>query len=203
MAAVLGVSQVSNFGLSNELLDQYYGTIGGHHMPIFLCTFTPIVLGVLVAHVLHHRCSFRWASHLLAKDWALPMAIATILVATQVTLLGVEFQGAPRLAVHLAMALLLGALVCHPCGWATLFLEVRPLAWIGSVSYGIYLYHVLVLEFQTRSIAGLGLDLPSRFVMFPVVLSITALLAWLSYRFIEAPLLGMRPRRSSGPNSSA
>jgi len=78
-------------------------------------------------------------------------------------------------------------------------LDAWPLKWIGERSYGIYLWHWPVFAL-TRP--GLDLDL-SQDQAFALRFLLTLLLAALSYRFVEAPMLagpsrsritGLRPR---------
>jgi peptidoglycan/LPS O-acetylase OafA/YrhL len=57
------------------------------------------------------------------------------------------------------------------------------LSWVGTRSYGLYLYHWPIFQ-MSRRVAGLGLE-PATFA---VLCGITAALAELSYRFIERPI---------------
>jgi peptidoglycan/LPS O-acetylase OafA/YrhL len=64
-------------------------------------------------------------------------------------------------------------------GW----LSTRPLVWIGTLSYSLYLWHVPVLwafDRHDRAIA----------------LIVSFILAWLSYRYVERPF---RRRRRGVP----
>jgi peptidoglycan/LPS O-acetylase OafA/YrhL len=76
------------------------------------------------------------------------------------------------------------------------FLSLKPLVWLGNISYGIYLWHWPVLEFY-REISGrykLGL----RSGLF--VLGLSIFLAWLTRVFVEDPIQNERrasPRRSA------
>ena len=65
-----------------------------------------------------------------------------------------------------------------------------PLAWVGRVSYGGYLFHALVVWglAQVLGLAVRPLPIAQRLVFFVVALALTLLLAGLSYRFIERPI---------------
>ena len=84
-----------------------------------------------------------------------------------------------------AIALALCAIVLHDGPWPAV-LEWRPLAWVGSLGYGIYLIHEPVL----RRLDSLGV-LPGagpgmRFLLSAALVAVpTVLLAWLSSRTIE------------------
>ena len=57
---------------------------------------------------------------------------------------------------------------------------LRPLAWLGIGAYSIYLFHIPILH-----LAG------SRALAFPITLAI----AWASWRYVEAPLIGFARNR--------
>ncbi len=79
---------------------------------------------------------------------------------------------------------LLIACVCHPKGILGTILSWRPLRWIGTRSYGIYLWHypIMVLSTPIYEIGN-----PSYLRVF-FQLTITCIIAELSYRFIEMPI---------------
>ena len=74
-------------------------------------------------------------------------------------------------------------------------LSLKPIVFLGLVSYPLYLYHPLVLFLLRRSTIDL-----SGIATFVVVLSVTVPLAWATYRFIETPIrrLAHRGNESSG-----
>ena len=68
----------------------------------------------------------------------------------------------------------------------------RPLAFVGSVSYGVYLLHVVVLDATQRALTKLHIDTPgAAFVLCSVT---TIALAALSYSMFERPLLRLKDR---------
>jgi peptidoglycan/LPS O-acetylase OafA/YrhL len=70
-------------------------------------------------------------------------------------------------------------------------LTLRPIRYIGKISYGLYLYHLLILfllniaPFQTD---GVGTSV----WLLSAAAVLTFAVAHLSYRYIELPLLGLR-----------
>jgi peptidoglycan/LPS O-acetylase OafA/YrhL len=68
--------------------------------------------------------------------------------------------------------------------WVSRALSFAPLAFIGRISYGIYLYHLLVktLVMWTTHIASEQMALLGD---FPLVL----LLSWLSFKYYESPII--------------
>jgi peptidoglycan/LPS O-acetylase OafA/YrhL len=71
--------------------------------------------------------------------------------------------------------------------------RLRPLVWIGTISYGLYLLHSPVTELVRR--ASPALHIPSGGVN-ESLLSLAASLAaaWTSWKFFESPILRLRDR---------
>jgi peptidoglycan/LPS O-acetylase OafA/YrhL len=85
-------------------------------------------------------------------------------------------------------------------------LTAQPFAWIGVVSFGIYLWHLTIAEFITlptmpQHFSADGLDLTDKipFAATPILLVLTVLLsagvAALSYYYVELPFLRRKDRR--------
>jgi peptidoglycan/LPS O-acetylase OafA/YrhL len=84
-------------------------------------------------------------------------------------------------------------------------LAAAPIAWLGMVSYGIYLYHLAVAEFIGLpkdpghfSASGLGLAQKIHHattpILFILTLALASVLAALSYYLIELPFLRRKER---------
>jgi peptidoglycan/LPS O-acetylase OafA/YrhL len=93
--------------------------------------------------------------------------------------------------IALAFASLVLGAAAEPRGAVARGLQWRPLAWLGMVSYSLYLWHAPLMhgfaQWAQRAAGpwdALGLTAAS------------LVLAWLSYRFVERPFLGARARRA-------
>jgi peptidoglycan/LPS O-acetylase OafA/YrhL len=96
------------------------------------------------------------------------------------------FRGGYTL-VSICSAVLISSLTLHQAGPLYSFLTLRPVVWLGRISYGIYLWHYplsLIVRNHVHSVLG---------VMVVVgALSIAA--AAMSFNLIEVPVLKWRER---------
>lgn len=99
-----------------------------------------------------------------------------------------------------AIALVFGGLLVIAMSYAPVTLRSAPLCWAGTYSYGLYVLHPFVirgLELGTKLEPG---DAP--FTITALVLSAVA--AWISYRWYEGPFLRLKERLApvSGPSAA-
>jgi peptidoglycan/LPS O-acetylase OafA/YrhL len=88
----------------------------------------------------------------------------------------------------LAAVAIHGALF-KPAVW----LENPVLRWFGKVSYGLYLWHYMIIALPWEQLLPIPPAIPM--VAAPIAL------AGLSWRFIEAPLLGRKPQTEPSPRA--
>ncbi len=117
-------------------------------------TYAPILIGSAVALVLHDRRGFARAWPALGARAAPPLAFA-VLVAI-IALAPPDLRGWPNLVIHLAMAACLVTLVIRDRNVMTPLLALRPLARIGEISYGLYLYHLIALAIVMKVLPDLS-----------------------------------------------
>lgn len=153
---------------------------------VVLGSLAPAILfGVLFAVLLHDRRGFALLYPMLGHRWMAPTAAVLVLA-------GLQF-GAHGLLVRFLMALLVAAVcvradtVLHPV------LNWRPAVFVGAISYGMYLMHMLAANLARGLLGqqeGLG--------VFAVTLLVVTVMAFLSYRFFEAPILRLKDRFQGG-----
>ncbi len=78
-------------------------------------------------------------------------------------------------------------------------LENRVTGFLGNISYGLYVYHVFVLlailhVFQDIGYSAAANPLVFNIVLYTLTLSLSILVAGLSYRFFETPFLRLKSR---------
>ena len=114
-----------------------------------------------------------------ASNWRAAIGVLLIVVAAGLLDSVSAFPGWWALLPVVGTALLLSA----PAAWVNrIVLASPPLVWIGLISYPLYLWHWPLLVFMGAIKFG-PLSLPER----ELILLASALLAWLTYRFVETP----------------
>lgn len=68
-------------------------------------------------------------------------------------------------------------------------------SWVALISYSVYLYHFMIYEWIENELVGASFlgDVPWTWD-FGIYLCMTLLISWLSYRYVEAPILRWRDR---------
>jgi peptidoglycan/LPS O-acetylase OafA/YrhL len=84
-------------------------------------------------------------------------------------------------------------------GWFERFLESRPMAYLGKISYGLYVYHFAIIWFVTVPF-GLSSMAPVPVLNAAAALILTILIAGLSYRLLEKPLIDLKDRFFAVPS---
>ena len=149
------------------------------NVPLAIC------FGVVLAHLLHHRRGHE------GLRWLFGWRVSSLVFAA--LLLWVLGSGRSDLAVHLSAALLVGACVYREDHWLAPLLRWRVLAFVGSVSYGVYLLHMLVKNVVVKALAHSGL--PSNNVLVFVLTAAGAVaVAAISFSYFESYFLRWKAR---------
>lgn len=141
-----------------------------------------ICLGCLGAYLLHWRKGFEWAWGLLGRSWSAPLALGLVVV-------GMRVPGMPHLVESLGMALVVLACCIREDHVLAAPLRLRAAAWVGVVSYGLYLQHMLALNLMRRLLPG-----EEPWVLCVGMLAVSVAVASASYHFFEAPFLRLKER---------
>jgi peptidoglycan/LPS O-acetylase OafA/YrhL len=127
---------------------------------------------------------------------------------------GMSTVGVPRwpsltlLAVNLLCFGIVGLVVFHEGQASLRVLRGRRLVWLGKLSYGLYMYHLVMLMLSDDLAAQFGLG-GRPFWRMALTVALIVTLAGLSWRYVESPLLVLkdrfryRPLLPRPPNRSA
>lgn len=77
---------------------------------------------------------------------------------------------------------------------------LRPLVFLGKISYGLYAYHLIVLDVLSRLWTDELSSHAVRLMKHLLAFLITIGLAWLSYKYLETPFLRLKKRFTFVPS---
>lgn len=82
-------------------------------------------------------------------------------------------------------------------GWYGVILRLKPLVWVGTISYSLYLFHYIILGvFQhfNNNLTGLGVNNGTDILISVAALTASFLFSWFVYRFLETPMVNIGKR---------
>lgn len=153
-------------------------------------TYAPIIMGSMAAILLHRESSFIWLHRFTAPKLSSFLGFIALVLFMQFGPWSVV--GWPNLVLHSLMTFTLIALVVRDDVLLSSFLQHPWIMRFGAVSYGIYLYHLIALDFVSR--AGSALGGISPWVIFVGYTLLSYLIAELSFRTLEAYFQRFRPK---------
>jgi peptidoglycan/LPS O-acetylase OafA/YrhL len=154
---------------------------------IVLSTSVAICMGVLLAQALHSERCFRWLWFVLGQKWSAPAAAA----ATALCLYP------PKIAwwgAFLTTTSLVGACTIREDNGLARLLRFRPIAYMGVLSYGMYLLNSVSAHAVELPLSALHLQNP--LLVFPLALVFAMGAAFLSYHYFESRFLRLKTRFS-------
>ncbi len=144
-----------------------------------------ICSGVVLAILLNRRRAFEVIHRVLGQPLAAPLAAAA-------TILVLVAPVSTHLIQTLAFTFLLATMVCREDHGLRGLSHVPGLGLIGKWSYGIYLFHMIVINIVERATGDALVG--NTVVLFLVSLAGTIVVASLSWRFFESPILTYKKR---------
>ena len=161
------------------------------HLPHFLLG----VLGASVSAIFRamssrHFFAVQGAAEVLF--WVATVVVLVILATPLDTELAIPYgrYNLPFVPVLLALIVLSTSYTVL----ARALLELTPVRWIGQVSYGVYIYHLPILNIVARYMGTAGLEAKEHWrILLAAALALTLTVAAISYHLVERPvLLAMR-----------
>ncbi len=163
------------------------------HLEVLQSTFTPILFGVLLAHLLHKKASYDRLASVLSNRWMSAVFALILLILVNIFPVGYDISGTPRLLIHLTMLGFLASCLLQEQHVLKSAMSLPPIVRIGQISYGMYLFHMFVVAVASAVIGRIGLsDIP--LILFFCTLVGTIIVAELSFRYYEAPFIRLKHR---------
>jgi peptidoglycan/LPS O-acetylase OafA/YrhL len=145
---------------------------------------SPICMGALLAAALDDARCFPVLRPLLGARASSPALLALLAA------LVVE-GSAPLVLVQLVMTLLVGACAVRASHGLRAVLEARPVRFVGTISYALYLVHVAAITAVKRMVPAIADDAP---LVFAGGLALAIPLAYALHRALDVPLQPLRAR---------
>jgi peptidoglycan/LPS O-acetylase OafA/YrhL len=158
------------------------------HAVSYFGFYTAILAGCVVAVLMHERSTYTRLVELARPRWSIPLALLAVVAVT----LGANTLARDQV-VTLTAALLIVA-VLGGSRWLRTLMTARPLVYIGTRSYAVYLIHP-ILKNVTDLVLPVGThNVPLELMRFAVVVAASLAGAEVLYRVVEQPmiLLGRR-----------
>jgi len=189
LAIVIFINQLINFGFFDNFIASLYG-VEKVSLSILDTTFTPICLGVLLAHLLHAKNTFAYFWKILKYKFS-SLALFLLLILT-IYYSPSDLSGFPRLLIQLVMLAWLASLVVRDDHWIAPFMTWSPIKRLGQISYGMYIFHLLTLHVARIILEKFNLY---TFIWpFLACLLLTVIVSELSFRLYESPILSLRKK---------
>lgn len=145
-----------------------------------------IIGGALLAVALHTKYGFQFLTSFIGQTWS---ALTIIILLT----LALINEGVPNYIIHLLFVLLVGSCVIRENHLIGQLLALKPLVYIGSISYGMYMFHMLCKNVVVKTLgvikwSALGME------VFILTCLLSIVVASASYRYFESYFLMLKRR---------
>lgn len=158
--------------------------------------YEAILLGSLTAITLHHPKGFALAWRFVGHQKA-PLVLFVGLIAMW-HFLPLNLTGWPNLMMHLTMAALLASIVIQEEHVFSRILGWGPIARIGLISYGLYLWHLFGRHIGVEGAAAMGFEgVVAGWVAMPVYVIASIVIAEMSFRWFESYFLRLKDKRKN------
>ena len=177
--------------IASQAAGFYLVTTGTHAIGLKMLSSVPaaILFGVVLARALNSRAVFRWVWSVAGRRGSALMALVFAAFALTVE---PELGFFGELSTSFALTLLVATCVVREDNDLAPLLKVRAIAWVGTVSYGIYLFHMLALGATGRVLGKVGIQSPYWEFFGGTLLAIAV--ASLSYLTFERYFLSLKER---------
>jgi len=143
-----------------------------------------IVAGALLAVALHSARGYQVAARLL-RYHAMPAVLLAVIIPN------LAYWVFPQFVVEVLFAMLVGSCVITERHLLSRLLAFRPIAYLGIISYGMYLFHMLCKNVIVRFLPMIGMD-DDGIEVFPLTLGLVVAVAAVSFRYYESYFMNIK-----------
>lgn len=175
----------------------YLGLEDGLLLTVLKSIMPGICLGSILAHLLHHKRTFPSVLKVIGQRWSPPLFLAAL----------IAYCALPTIhdwVVHALGVLLVGSCVAREDHYLRRPFDWSPIRWMGVISYGMYMLHMLAKNAFSTIAGKVGISLESPLLgVHPAVLEflgttvIVVIAATLSFKTFEAYFLKLKSRFST------
>jgi peptidoglycan/LPS O-acetylase OafA/YrhL len=146
----------------------------------------PIIMGALLAIALNHGPSYQRLFLFLGQQWSASIAALCLV-------LSLVIPDLPGFISSLFFTLLVAACVIRDRHPLTAALSLKPVAYIGSISYGMYMLHMLCKNFVVKLCSAMGFS-DTGLWLFVLTTLLAIAVATISFNYYESWFLGWKSR---------
>jgi peptidoglycan/LPS O-acetylase OafA/YrhL len=150
--------------------------------------YSAILVGCVTAILMHDRATFDRVAVVSKSSWSLAALTAYVLAVALIPSATARNQAVALITAVLIVATLSGN------RWLAAGLSRPWLTYIGTRSYAIYLIHPIVKNFVDLGLASGSHNVAVELIRYGAVLGISLLVAEVTYRLIEQPMIQLGRR---------
>lgn len=140
-----------------------------------------VCMGCLAAYLTHYPKVFEWTWKVLGQVWSVPVVVVLVFFA-------IYNHDTPLWISSLLLTAMVIAMCIRPNHVLAPLVDHKWLRYMGSITYGIYLLHMISLNIVRRVV-------PHNLILYYVLTMLLSVgLATLSYRYFEKPFLKLKNR---------
>jgi peptidoglycan/LPS O-acetylase OafA/YrhL len=187
--ALLGIRRGSRVALATILLSPFARVASWYALPMmrerigemFFTVADPIAFGCLLALQRRWLWQQRWYVAIMNSRWFFVVPIAALALRFTNQHPMTNFVIAQPL-MNLGIMLTLDWCMNHASSPVGRFLDWKPLAFLGTLSYSLYLWQMPFLNHFSRA----------PWTVFPINLALSVMMALASYKLVEQPFLKLK-----------
>ena len=183
---MIGLQQAAELNLFSSILSS-----DSFLITVVASASVAVCLGVILAHILHTERGYNILRQIVGRKWV--PVLGFFLLACSIVL-PKDLSTLNFSVIYFCMTIIVASCVIREDHILAKIFSWKPLRVIGTVSYGMYLLHMLSYNVVKRVLRMFSLNYPP--LSFVVTLLAVTLAAWISYRYYESFFLRMKSKFS-------